>query len=180
MPRGRKRKQEENSDTGKHEATTVKKEESANEDSVAKKKKDSSKSLTFRIEHWYVDDVCDGFCKLRQVNFPVLSLFASFDPLLNHRNVVIVSQRLLPMVRFQPPIPPKKNLNPHTPPILFRTQLIPPGIEGGIRFFGCLVLVIIFWYGFFGFCTQNCWVFGFGIQCSFHFSFFLNLVFSCY
>lgn len=51
MPRGRKRKQDDNSDHGKDEAAEAGKEISADEDSPVKKKKDLSKSLTFKIEH---------------------------------------------------------------------------------------------------------------------------------
>ena len=52
MPRGRKRKQDDNSDRGKDEAAEAEKKISADEDSAVKKKKDLSKSLTFKIEHW--------------------------------------------------------------------------------------------------------------------------------
>lgn len=54
MPRGRKRKTEDNSDAAQKEREVDKKEEFSDEESPAKKKKESSNSLTFKIEHWYV------------------------------------------------------------------------------------------------------------------------------
>lgn len=51
MPRGRKRKTEDNSDAAQKEREVDKKEEFSDEESPAKKKKESSKSLTFNIEH---------------------------------------------------------------------------------------------------------------------------------
>ena len=54
MPRGRKRKTEDNSDAAQKERVVDKKEEFSDKESPAKKKKESSKSLTFKIEHWYV------------------------------------------------------------------------------------------------------------------------------
>ena len=52
MPRGRKRKEESNSDSGRDEAAEEGKDESRNETSLVKRKKESPKSLTFKIEHW--------------------------------------------------------------------------------------------------------------------------------
>ena len=52
MPRGRKRKKEDHSDSGRDEAAQEEKDESSDETSSVKKKKESPKSLTFKIEHW--------------------------------------------------------------------------------------------------------------------------------
>ena len=52
MPRGRKRKEESNSDSGRGEAAEERKDESRDETSLVKRKKESPKSLTFKIEHW--------------------------------------------------------------------------------------------------------------------------------
>ncbi|RMX44313.1 hypothetical protein pdam_00018863 [Pocillopora damicornis] len=63
MPRGRKRKQDDNSDRGKDEAAEAEKEISADEDSPVKKKKDLSKSLTFKIEHWNANQLSSDLLK---------------------------------------------------------------------------------------------------------------------
>ena len=52
MPRGRKRKEEGNSESGREEAAQEEKDESRDETSLVKRKKESPKSLTFKIEHW--------------------------------------------------------------------------------------------------------------------------------
>lgn len=52
MPRGRKRKKEDNSDSGRDEAAHDEKDESPDETNSVKRKKESPKSLTFKIEHW--------------------------------------------------------------------------------------------------------------------------------
>ena len=52
MSRGRKRKKEDHSDSGRDEAAQEEKDESSDETSSVKKKKESPKSLTFKIEHW--------------------------------------------------------------------------------------------------------------------------------
>ena len=49
-------------------------------------------------------------------------------------------------------------------------------IEGCIGFFVFPVLDIFEMFFFFGFCTQNLWFFGFGIQCGFRFSPFLGQI----
>ena len=54
MPRSRKRKTEGNSDAAQKERVEDKKEEFSDKESPTKKKKESSESLTFKIEHWYV------------------------------------------------------------------------------------------------------------------------------
>lgn len=56
MARGRKRKKADNPDSGKEETAHDAKEESADGKSPVKRKKDSNMSLTFKIEHWYVND----------------------------------------------------------------------------------------------------------------------------
>ena len=53
MPRGRKRKEEGNSESGREEAAQEEKDKSRDETSLVKRKKESPKSLTFKIEHWY-------------------------------------------------------------------------------------------------------------------------------
>lgn len=52
MPRSRKRKKEDDSDSGRDEAVQEEKDESPDETSPVKTKKKSLKSLTFKIEHW--------------------------------------------------------------------------------------------------------------------------------
>lgn len=54
MPRSRKRKKEDHSDSGRDEAVQEEEDEdeSPDETSSVKKKKKSLKSVTFKIEHW--------------------------------------------------------------------------------------------------------------------------------
>ena len=54
MPRGRKRKEEDNSRSGIDKIAGSEEIEFPGKKSPAKKRKECDNSLTFKIEHWYV------------------------------------------------------------------------------------------------------------------------------